>query len=282
MKSVLYRGRIADELDMDNRFGRTRKNFLIESVRELKKWFDGQIVLSTWKGQEKYITDEKLFDKIIFLDEPNIGPVGFLKKQVYSLKEGLKHCDGDLILSTRCDIIFKKNIFEKYENFEYNNNIFKIFNKRILTCSHMSIDPDFFLDSNKHFRTSDWFHLGYKDDLYKLSNILEIIDSIPKKNIKTEPYYHFDNCMCCEQLWNLCLIKKYILNFDFCDTSYFENNHWDFILNNYIIKNTTTDLGAVNMCWETQPENLNFYITHTKYKNKFLIQKNDTNLQTFP
>jgi hypothetical protein len=114
--------------------------------------------------------------------------------------------------------------------------------------------------------------------LEKLSSILDILESLPKDCIKLEPYYHFGDCLCCEQLWNLCLIKKYVTDIKFCDTTEINHNHWDYVLNNFLIGNTSSHLGALNKTWITQPEDMNFYITTDKYLYHYNNQKHDTNI----
>lgn len=277
-KSILLRGRIADEFNLPNRYGGVRLNHIQDSINTIRKWFDQEIIISTWKGQEKYLTNISGVDKIIFLDEPDNGPVGYIKKQIYSLNEGLKHVSGDMILESRCDIIFNKNIFDSYIDLPYNNSNYKIFDRRILTCSHMSINPDKFDDGPKYFRISDWFHLGFKKDLEKLSDIFDVLNEIPNEIVVPHPWFQFNNCTCCEQFWNLCLIKKNIKDIKFCDISEIKHNHWDYLLNNFLVFNTFSDLGAINKTWEKQPENMDFYITKNEYMNYYKKQKNDSNL----
>jgi hypothetical protein len=89
-KTILLRGRIADDLNLKSRSFGIRLNHINETIDSIREWFDGEIILATWNGQEKYIDKINKINKLILLDEPKEGPVGNLKRQVYALNEGLK------------------------------------------------------------------------------------------------------------------------------------------------------------------------------------------------
>lgn len=262
-KTILIRG------------GLLTKNNIVhidEVVYNIRKWFDGEVVVSTWSGQEHLLPSNLLIDKVVYTDDPGPGPVGNLKRQVLSMMEGLKHCSGEMVLSIRPDILLTKDIFAEYYEIPYKNEISKIFKNRILTCSHMSIDKDNFYDAPEHaryFRISDWLHLGHKEDLVKMCDILEIFDGLEQDKIVNNGWYQYKNCECCEQFWGLCLIKKYFQDFNLCDIESIKEIHYNYICNNFIIKNTMSDLGALNITWDFQPEDTHFYITKEKYEKYY-------------
>jgi len=256
-KSILIRGLISNE---NTGGGKYRKNHITKIIDSIRNWYDGEIIICTWVGQELYLEGVKdRVDKIVYLDEPKYTPCVNIKKQVYSLSEGLKHCTGDIILETRADIAYNKNIFEEYIDLPYKDEKFRLFNNRILTCSTMTIDTNNFDKLLGTFRYSDWMHLGYRDDLIKFSDIMDIIDN-----------HKLDDCDCPERFWILSLYKKHIADVcDYSDTKAINQNNIPLLLNNFIVKNTNTQLAMINFNWTHQPEDMGFYITFDKYMDTY-------------
>lgn len=256
----------------------TTKNnvtYISDVVNHLRTWFDGELILSTWDYEKKNIPDGLNIDKIIYSSDPGGGPVGNLKRQILSQKLGVEASSGDIILCSRTDIIFTKDIFKEYVEHEYKNINYKIFNNRILTCSHMTIDVDNYNHceyDGRIFRISDWLHLGYREDIIKLTDILDVIDGLNHDDIRLDNWYRYKNCNCCEQFWGLCLIHKNITNIEFCNLEPIKNNHYDYMCNNFIIKNTVSGLGVINKTWEFQPDDLTFYMTYDKFLNRLNLQ----------
>jgi hypothetical protein len=248
-KTIIFRGSIC--------FEKHPENFLSSSIQECRKWFDGEIIISTWKGQEKFIGDIKGFDKVIFSDDPGPGPVQQINRQIISFKEGLKNTDSELILVTRTDVIHHTDMFNFFDIDTKCTDSLKIFEKKITIGNMMSILPD----SNEHpskFRLGDWFHLGLKKDLEKWSDIYDLVNS-----------EQISGMSCTEQIWSLSVIKKYLnLIPSVNDFSSVNERSWDYILNNFSIWNTKTDLKTINMNWSFQPEFLYSYIDRNYYLNK--------------
>jgi len=248
-KTIIFRGSVC--------FDKHPENFLKTSINECRKWFDDEIIVSTWKGQEDYMSEIDGVDKVIFSTDPGPGPVQQINRQIISFKEGLNNTDSDLILVTRTDVIHSIDIFNFFDLDKKCTDNLKIFEKKITIGNMMSIIPESNETPSK-FRLGDWFHLGLKKDLEKWVNIYDLVNSEQILGMS-----------CTEQIWSLCVIKKYLKSIlSVNNYSHIDNNSWDYILNNFSIWDTKTDLKSINMNWSFQPEYLNSYITRNHYLNK--------------
>lgn len=233
--------------------------FVIEAI---KKWFDGEIILSTWEHEDTK-NYNKIVDKVILTKDPGQGPIQQFKRQLVSYNEGIKHCTGNKILCIRTDIVCNEDIFKIYNSINKKpKENFKLFNSKILIGNMMSIDPENGVIGEpeylKYFRLCDWFQCGESEDIKKFVNIISEVD-----NIK-------DTKLCTEQLWLLLIIKQNL--FKNLDINKFETIlqfNWDIVLNNFEIKNTKSTLKIENFNWSFQPEFLNGYITEQKFNNKY-------------
>lgn len=231
-------------------------------IKTIKKWFDGEIILSTWEHEDTN-TYNKIVDKIVLTKDPGQGPIQQFKRQLVSYNEGIKHANGENTLCIRSDILCNENVFMAYDNIKKTpKENFKLFNSKILIGNMMSIDPDIGVSGEpehlKYFRLCDWFQCGQTEDIKKFSNIISEVDNIKDTNL------------CTEQLWLLLIVKQNLFNN--LDINKFESIikfNWDIILNNFEIKNTRSSLKIENFNWSFQPEFLNGYITEQKFNNKY-------------
>ena len=213
--------------------------------------------MSTWEGQEKYLKGINGIDKIVLSADPGPGPVQQINRQIISFKEGLKNTDSDLVLVSRTDVVHKIDVFNFFDIDTKCTNSFKIFEKKITIGNMMSILPNS-TEYPPTFRLGDWFHLGLKKDLEKWANIHELVNS-----------EEILGMICTEQIWSLSVIKKYLgLIPSINNYSQINDYCWDYILNNFSIWNTKSDLKTFNMNWTFQPEFLYCYIDRNYYLNK--------------
>ena len=243
-KSVIIRGKIFPK-------------YTQASIDSIRKWHKGELILSTWKNQEENKIEG--IDKLILSDDPGSGPVQQSNRQIVSYSEGLKNCEGDVILVTRSDIVHQKDIFQYFNTLKKYDNKFKIFSERLIVSNMMTIDPeknhpDVVGDINKYFRVCDWFQVGYKHDLIKWIDVKNVF----------EEYKH--SGLCTEQLWLAGLIKKHYSSlFDINDVLKYKFIFWNLLINNFHIINMKSTANAINLNWFNQPENLGCYLMEEKY-----------------
>jgi hypothetical protein len=245
-KTIIFRGSVV--------FPKHPQNFLKNSIESIRKWFDGEIIVSTWKGQEQNLNEINDIDKVVLSEDPGEGPVQQINRQIVSFRNGLESSNSDLILVTRTDVIHNINIFDFFDIDKKTNDILKIFENKITIGNMMSIIPGSY-EHPSNFRLGDWFHLGKINDLDKWSDISDIVNSNDISNLQ-----------CTEQIWSLSVIKKQlkILN-SLKDYNEIEKYSWEYILNNFSIWNTKSDLKSENLNWKFQPEFINSYITRELY-----------------
>lgn len=246
-KSIVYRGSVI--------FPKHPKNFLKDSIEGVRKWFDGEIIVSTWKGQESHLININDIDKIILTDDPGFGPIQQINRQVISYTKGIEVSTGDEILVTRTDMCHDINIFDYlYLNTNKNKNL-NVFNHKLVTGNMMTISP-YSNEVVRDFRISDWFQCGTKEDIYKWGDIMGVLS--------LENIYGLE---CTEQIWSLCVLKKMFGNdIDLKNISNIKRFSWDYIINNFDIYNTKTTLKTINMNWDFQPEFIDCYLTEKDYK----------------
>jgi hypothetical protein len=249
-RSIVFRGSLF--------FEKRPENFLQKSIDLVRSWFDGEIVVSTWKHQKEYVEGITGYDKIIFSEDPGSGPIQHIYRQVTSHINGVKECSGNEILVTRTDMSFGEDIFKNLYKNKAKNDLLKIFNTKLIIGNMMTISPE----SNeevKHFRINDWFQCGTKEDVYKMGDVIDIL--------LNSDFSHID---CTEQVWTLAVIKKYYFpELNFKDFQKLKEFSWDYILNNLDIYNTKSSLKGINFNWINQPEFLECYITEGEYLKKY-------------
>jgi hypothetical protein len=246
-KSVVIRGAI--------KFPTHPISYIDEVVSSIRSWFDGELIISTWEDQREYLTNISGVDKIVYTKDPKEGPIQQWKRQAVSYRNGFLASSGDVVMVTRSDICHYKDPFSYLNKFRLKcNDDLNLFNHKLIVSNMMSIRPNSYEYPNT-FRISDWFQIGYRADIDIWSNILHIIDEIDPE---------FGYVQCTEKLWLLSALKsKYEI--DLKDSTNVDHLNFSAILNNFIILNTRSTLGAYNKNWEFQPEDLPCYITESDF-----------------
>ena len=186
-----------------------------------------------------------------------------MKRQIVSYKNGLESANGEVILVTRSDMVHYTDPFYFFGKLQNKNEIFRIFEERIVIGNMMTIHPDRNCpgetNEQRYFRMNDWFQVGLKIDLEKWCNVLDIVEQNLSANI------------CTEQFWFAGCLKKYFDDsIDLNNLQKYKNFLWLSIVNNFRVLNTKSTLKAVNKNWENQPENLICYLMEHEYNNKFI------------
>jgi hypothetical protein len=266
-KTILLRGSISSS--------KNPTAFVEKSIPTIRKWFDGELVVSTWKGQEKYFEGiENLVDKFVLLDDPGSGFIQEFNRQLISYKEGLNQCEGDVVLVARSDFNITDDPFDIWNSVCNLNNDgkMKVFEKRVVVGNMMTIHPERGSPTDSFFRVSDWLQIGQKTDLEKWANVLtmskKLYDHAISQNMKINDLRSPGT----EHFWFISLLRQY-LGVDINMLNYQDmplDMVWAAIINNFSVKNTRSTLHAHNMNWEFQPEFLSEYMTEQEYDEKFL------------
>lgn len=248
-QSVVVRGSLS--------YNKHPKNFIELVVNSIRSWFDGELILSTWEGQEKYLNNDLDIDKVVYSSDPGSGPIQHWQRQVVSYQNGLSVSSGDEIMVTRTDMVHKINPFQFLNTFQNSGSDLKVFDNKLVVSNMMTIRPD----SNEYpntFRVCDWMQVGSREDIFKWSDILNYILNLDLEKLS--------EMNCTEKLWALSVLKnKYPDIIDIYDSSNIDEFAWDFIVNNFIVLDTKSMLGAINMNWHFQPEYLPCYLDHDTY-----------------
>lgn len=235
--------------------------FTQQTIDSIRSWFKGELIVSTWENEK--VSNLSGYDGLVLTKDPGPGPVQQMRRQIVSYKEGLKKANGDIILVTRSDMEHYKNPFLFFGMLKKNNEMFKIFNEKIIIGNMMSIHPDRNCpgedERQRYFRLNDWFQVGHKDDLYKWCDVLDVVE----ENINAN--------LCTEQFWFAGCLKKYFnTSFDMYNLQNYKHFLWLAILNNFRILNTKSTLKVNNINWNSQPENLICYLMEEEYNKKFI------------
>lgn len=263
-KTILIRGAMASD--------KRPVSFVSKTIPSIREWFDGELVVCTWKGQEKYLNGiEKFIDKIILIDDPGHGFIQAYNRQLISFERGLRDCSGDLVFVTRSDFQILSDPFHLWEKVpKENNGLMKIFDHRVIVGNMMTIHPQKTEASVSNFRVSDWIQLGLRSDLEKWASVLDVSKKLYKEatnrtNIDTSEYKTENYGS--EQVWFVSLIHKFITN-EINLTNYNRatiGEVWTAIVNNFCVLNTRSTLKAHNLNWEFQPEFHPWYMTEKEY-----------------
>lgn len=265
--TILFRGSLS--------YDRYPAVFVKQTIPSIRNWFDGQLVISTWKGQEQHLQGlEKMVDDIILNDDPGFGCIQSYDRQLISYNAGINKCVGDLILVIRADFLLERDPFFLWNRIPpTRGKNMKIFDNRIVIGNMMTISPDKVEKKISNFRPSDWIQIGKKIDLLKWSGILKKSHELYSMetnlvNLKTNEYK--SEIYGSEQLWFISLLNQYV------DKNITLSNYWLYdsydawcaLVNNFAIFNTKSTMGAHNLNWQNQPEFHPWYITEEEYFSK--------------
>ena len=257
-KSIVIRGSISHP----NR----PTNHLDSILNSIRSWFDGEIILSTWTDQKQFITNlsHSMIDEIVYTDDPgeiNNENLKHFKRQILSSLNGFNRSTGDLVLLTRSDVMFTKDIFQYIDRYPYSSDILKVFDQKLLVSNMMTIRPDYDEVPNC-FRICDWFQLGHRKDIERWVNILDICMNLDPKSMTKEN--------CTESVWFLSVLKnKFGKLIDIYDSSNINNLAWEAIVNNFIVMDTRTSLNAENLNWTFLPEYGACYFSESLYEQLY-------------
>lgn len=261
--TILIRGGITTE--------RRTVPYVTQTLPTIRKWFDGELVISTWKGQEVYLEGlESYFDKLILTDDPGDGFTQAYNRQLISYEKGFAECSGELILSARADMNFETDIFPFWHKMQDRiRNHMRVFENRVLVGNMMTISPEKAEPKESFFRVSDWFHLGAKKDIGKLSGVLEKSKELYSRatGLVDLSCNSYKNEHGTEQIWFISLLNAFVdPTLDL--TNYQDRTlecAWNALINNFGVLNTISTLRAKNLNWYFQPEFHSQYITEQEF-----------------
>lgn len=258
-RSIVIRGSVSHQ----NR----PSNHLDHIINSIRFWFDGEIVLSTWMDQKQFVSKncQDKIDKIVYTDDPgeiNNENLKHFKRQILSSLNGFNQSTGDIVLLTRADVLFNRDIFQHVDDYQFSTNTLKVFDKKLLVSNMMTIRPDSDEIPNC-FRVCDWFQLGYRQDIEKWVNIMDMAMNLDPSKMSREN--------CTESIWFLSVLKKKFGDMiDIYNPSFeLKQFAWEAIANNFIVMNTRTSLNVENMNWQFLPEQGSCYFSEDLYKQLY-------------
>jgi len=262
-QSIVFRGSICSD--------RYKTNFLKHSVSELRKWFSGEIIISTWIGQEENAECIDGVDGIVYTEDPGPGLVAHNRRQHISFREGVRASSGGVVFVTRPDCLLTKDPFYLMDCNQVCDNRFRFVQTRMVAGNMMTFSPSHGSSPSEkwegYFRLGDWFHMGMRQDILLWGDVLQFSETmnctpdgiqIPNRSV--------------EQLWLMSAINKYSIDkidvqqYQFMDA----NNAWAGILNNFRVVNTRSTAGVYNLNWNHQSEFHPLYMTEHEYEHHFL------------
>lgn len=96
-------------------------------IRAIKRWHDGEIILSTWEGT----SPELPVDKLVLSRDPGKVHHHNVKRQITLAKAGVDAAEGKKILLTRTDVMHAVNCFERVKD------------GKVTLLDFYSINPDY-------------------------------------------------------------------------------------------------------------------------------------------
>jgi hypothetical protein len=266
--TILIRGSIA--------FDKRPMSFVQKTIPSIRKWFKGQLVVSTWKGQEQHLDGlEKEIDNIVLTDDPGPGFIQSYNRQLVSYQRGLKACSGELMLVSRADFEILSDPFVYWNSIpQKNNGHFQVFQERVIAGNMMTVAPHRAEASVSNFRVSDWLQIGKKCDLQLWANVLETSEKLYSehtglKNLSTSEYK--TETYGSEQVWLISLLHKHAMSsLNLGNYSEFSQyDAWSAMINNFWILNTRSTLQAHNLNWNEQPEFHPWYIREDEFQSAY-------------
>lgn len=132
---------------------------VIDSIR---KWHDGEIILSTWDGD----LPELPVDKLVLSKDPGKAHIHNVRRQITLAKAGVDVAKGEKILLTRTDAMHTVNCFDSIED------------GKITLLDFYAINPDFDFSGFKHvireqftpqhqayFKVTDFVQWGHASEI---------------------------------------------------------------------------------------------------------------------
>lgn len=227
----------------------------IECIKSIKKKLPkAEIIISTWKNQNKQILDLLKEEYVIQLDDPgSVKGLNNTNRQIYGRKKGLEECNKTYTLIIRSDSIivnlnFIKAFIEQPLGGKYKDSV--LFKNRIIICSAAKLE-------NQLFHICDWYFFGRTEDL---QNLYDIPLYFPKKEeVIVYPYENTPH----EYITLLNVIKKHKINYrysEFYNRTYIKI--WkEFLCENFITLGFYRSYGILNLklpYLEEQKKNMGF------------------------
>ncbi len=217
-------------------------------IDDIKGWFDGEIILSTWNDQN--LSGLPKVSKIIQSDHgPTIDGLKNctnLLRMIRSRLAGVKESSSEIVLVTRTDNIHKgmieyQSIVARYPAFM---NGYK-FSEKMVIPAIGTVNPDHQY-WGKPFHISDWWIMGRKDCIVNFYDIEKEL----KNNIEQHKEHLKSVNILAEQVVFMTVLKKF-LGVDLFEEKTLTNNiltandkdsysriiseYWKWLLSNFIV-----------------------------------------------
>lgn len=230
-------------------------------MASIRKFLPGsRIILSTWEGMP---TDNIDYDELVISQDPkgvtnyhfedfDYEYINNVNRQLVSTQKGLEVVKTKYVLKLRTDMVLLSNgILNYLGKYEKSNDEYRIFMSKVIIADiwtrHYIEIFDKYVPAP--FHPSDWFQLGYTEDLkrfYLGTPLMPVEDAGAYRNLKhyerKRQYKYGWNCRWVpEQYFAIKALERSGYTIDYDDWSDWDENNMNqsikFIMNNYIVLN---------------------------------------------
>ena len=200
-------------------------------VNAIRKWHDGEIILSTWHRCADSCKDLPI-DKLITSKDPGKVHIHNVRRQITLAKAGVDEAKGEKILLTRTDVMHTLNCFESVEE------------GKIALLDFYAINPDFdfsgygsgirkqFTPQHRaFFKVSDFVQWGYAQEIKDWTS--QKVKDLMFQYAKTYPYPKST----VEQMWCVSFLQRrgYDVSIDKLPDS--QDLRWSALIDNFVFMN---------------------------------------------
>lgn len=195
---------------------------VIDSIR---KWHDGEIILSTWDGDLPVLP----VDKLVLSKDPGKAHVHNVRRQITLAKAGVDVAKGEKILLTRTDVMHTVNCFDSIEDGKITLLDFYAMNPDLDFSSFGSrIRRQFMPQHKAFFKITDFVQWGYASEIKDWTS--QTVKDLMFQYAKTYPYPKST----VEQMWCVSFLQQ--RGYDTCierlSDSY--DLRWSALIDNFV------------------------------------------------
>ena len=200
-------------------------------VNAIRKWHDGEIILSTWDNYADCCKDFSI-DKLITSKDPGRVHPHNIRRQILLANKGVAEAKGKKILLTRTDVLHKKNCFEN------------ISQGKITIIDFYCMNPDYnysgknlgyvgqFKPVHKlFFKVSDFIQWGYAKEIMDWSSgfVKDFLWRHSEKKHSRRPASSI------EQMWCVAYLNKRGYDIKFPELSTSGHLRWSALKDNFLL-----------------------------------------------
>lgn len=195
-------------------------------VESIRKWHDGEIILSTWDGDPPVLP----VDKLVLSKDPGKAHIHNAQRQITLAKAGVDVAKGEKILLTRTDVMHTVNCFDSIED------------GKITLLDFYTINPDFdfsllrrgirnqFTPQHKtFFKITDFVQWGYAQEIKDWTS--QKVKDLMFQYAKTYPYPKST----VEQIWCVSFLQQRGYDVSIEKLSDCHDLRWSALIENFML-----------------------------------------------